>query len=211
MNEIKNINILNKINANVEDDNQSIDSYYLNILKSRQKIKNIDENNIHFQINKINTNVNNENVQNQIINEENIIDDSLNNVEMEDYQRYVNPFITEKTEEKKIETISDLNANANVGMEMDIGIRNNNKNYIKAKDITEINKFGYNKEGNFMNKIKNPNIKNKLNKLISSGALLMKKNIKTNMLNSLSINGLYLLLNKSLDKNGNNFEFIVKK
>lgn len=100
MDEIKNINILNKIERNVEDDDQSIDSYYLNILKSRQKIKNIDENNIQFQINKINTNINNENVQNQIINDENIIDDSLNNVEMEDYQKYVNPFISEKAEEK---------------------------------------------------------------------------------------------------------------
>lgn len=60
-------------------------------------------------------------------------------------------------------------------MEMDIGIRNNNKNYIKTKDIAEINKFGYNKEGNFMNEIKNPNIKNRLKKLISSGASLMKK------------------------------------
>ena len=211
MDEIKNINILNKIERNVEDDDQSIDSYYLNILKSRQKIKNIDENNIQFQINKINTNINNENVQNQIINDENIIDDSLNNVEMEDYQKYVNPFISEKAEEKKIETVSDLNVNANVGMEMDIGIRNNNKNYIKTKDIAEINKFGYNKEGNFMNEIKNPNIKNRLKKLISSGASLMKKNIKTNMLNSLNINGLYLLLNKNLDKNGNNYSFIVKK
>ena len=211
MDEIKNINILNKIERNIEDDDQSIDSYYLNILKSRQKIKNIDENNIQFQINKINTNINNENVQNQIINDENIIDDSLNNVEMEDYQKYVNPFISEKAEEKKIETVSDLNVNANVGMEMDIGIRNNNKNYIKTKDIAEINKFGYNKEGNFMNEIKNPNIKNRLKKLISSGASLMKKNIKTNMLNSLNINGLYLLLNKNLDKNGNNYSFIVKK
>ena len=209
MDEIKNINILNKIMTNVEDEDQSIDSYYLNILKSRQKIKNIDENNIQFQINKINTNINNENVQNQIINDENIIDDSLNNVEMEDYQKYVNPFISEKTEEKKIETVSDLNAN--VGMEMDIGIRNINKNYIKTKDITDMNKFEYNKEGNFLNEIKNPNIKNRLNNLISNGASLMKKNIKTNMLNSLNINGLYLLLNKNSDKYGNNYSFIVKK
>ncbi len=34
--EIKNINILDKIKANAEDDNQSIDNYYLNVLKSRQ-------------------------------------------------------------------------------------------------------------------------------------------------------------------------------
>jgi len=208
MDEIKNINILNKIKINIEDDDQSLDSYYVNILKSRQKIKNIDDNNIQFQINKINTNINNENIQNQI-NDENIIDDSLNNVEMEDYQKYVNPFISEKTEEKKIETVSELNANA--GMDLDIGIRNANKNYVKTKDMTDLNKLGYNKEGNFMNEIKDPNIKNRLNKLISSGASLMKKNIKTNMLNSLNINGIYLLLNKSLDKYGNNYAFIVKK
>jgi len=128
---------------------------------------------------------------------------------MEDYQNYVNPFISEKTEEKKIETVSELNANA--GMNMDIGIRNANKNYIKMKDINDINKFGYKKEGYFMNEIKNPNIKNRLNKLILNGASLMKKNIKTNMLNSLNINGIYLLLNKSLDKYGNNYSFIVNK
>lgn len=209
MDDIKNINIINKIVENVEDDDQSLDSYYVNILKSRQKIKNIDENNIQFQMNKISTNINNENIQNQIINNENIIDDSLNNVEMEDYQKYVNPFMTEKTEEKKIETISDLNAN--VDMEIDMGIKRINKNYIKAKDINDINKFGCNKEGNFMNEIKNPSIKNRLNKLISGGALQMKKNIKTNVLNSLNISGLYLLLNKNLDKKDNNYSFIVKK
>ena len=44
-------------------------------------------------------------------------------------------------------------------MEMDIGIRKINKNYIKIKDQCDVNKFEYNKEGNFMNEIKNPNIK----------------------------------------------------
>ena len=50
-------------------------------------------------------------------------------------------------------------------------------------------------------------VKNLLNKLISNGALLMKKNIKTNILNTINVNGSYLLLNNNNDKYGNNYIF----
>ena len=205
LNEIKNINIYNKIRGNIEEE-ESINNNYINIIESRKKIKNIDEDKIiQFQFNKIKMNNNNENVQNEEIIDN--IDDTLNNVEMEDMSKLENPFTThlsEKTEEKKINTISEDNIN--------IGINVVKRNYIKSINVNNTNNLVYdNKNEIYLNKIINPKIKNHVNKLISNGSLFMKNNIKTNILNSININGLYLLLNNNNDKYGNNYKFVINK
>ena len=102
-----------KINKNIEID-ENVDDNYLNILKSRQKIKNIEEDKeTSFKFNKINVNYkNDENIPNENIEE---IDDSLNNVEMEEE----NPFIaniSEKIEEKKVDTLSEFNFGEGFGI-----------------------------------------------------------------------------------------------
>ena len=119
---------------------------------------------------------------------------------MKDMSYTENPFIniniTDKIEEKKIEALSDFNLN--------MGSANNKVNYIKNKDIKDINNLYYKKRSeSFLNKIKNT-----INKLVSNGALCMKKNLKTNFLNTININGSYLLLNKNNnDKYDNNYIF----
>ena len=207
LNEIKNIDIFKRINGYIEKE-ESIDDSYMKIIKTKQK-KNIDEDKIiRFQFDKIYSNKNDENIQNEIIEEE---DDSLNNVEMEDISKFENPFttiISDKTEEKKIDTLSEFNLNKGMGM----GIMNIKKNYIKFSDLKNENNLIYNDgEENYINKILNPKIKNEVNKLISNGAKYMKKNIKTNILNSININGFYLLLNQSNDKYGNNYKLTLNK
>ena len=195
LNEIKNVDIIHKIGGTLDVD----------VMGTRQKIKIIDEDKIQFpKFSTIKSNINNnENIQNEINEEEK---DSLNNIEMNDISDTENPFVnnnTDKIEEKKIETISDFNLN--------MGLGNNKINYVKNKDINDINNINNLdfKEGsdNYLNKIINPKIKNTVNKLIANGALLMKKNIKTNILNTININGSYLLLNNNNDKNGNNYIF----
>ena len=207
LNEIKNINIYNKIRGNIEEE-ESINNNYINIIETRKKIKNIDDDKIiQFQFNKIkmNNNNNNENIQNEEIIDN--IDDTLNNVEMEDMSKLENPFTThlsEKTEEKKINTISEDNIN--------MGINVVKRNYIKSINGNNSNNLVYdNKNEIYLNKIINPKIKNHVNTLISNGALFMKNNLKTNILNSININGLYLLLNNNNDKYGNNYKFTINK
>ena len=208
LNEIKNIDIIHKIGGELDAEGMGTMGARGTIgMGTGQKIKNIDEDKV-LQFTKF-TNIisninNNENIQNEIIEEEN---DSLNNIEMKDISYSENPFInaniTDKVEEKKIETLSDFNLN--------MGLGNKQINYVKNKDIKDINNLNnlaY-KEGNenYLNKIINPKIKNTVNKLISNGALLMKKNIKTNILNTINVNGSYLLLNNNNDKYGNNYIF----
>ena len=207
LNEIKNINIYNKIRGNIEEE-ESINNNYINIIETRKKIKNIDDDKIiQFQFNKIkmNNNNNNENIQNEEIIDN--IDDTLNNVEMEDMSKLENPFTThlsEKTEEKKINTISEDNIN--------MGINVVKRNYIKSINGNNSNNLVYdNKNEIYLNKIINPKINNHVNTLISNGALFMKNNLKTNILNSININGLYLLLNNNNDKYGNNYKFTINK
>jgi hypothetical protein len=207
LNEIKNINILNKIKGNIEEE-EDINNNYINLMEQRRKIKNIDDDKIiKFQFDKID--MNNKNINNQEIIDN--IDDSLNNIEMEDISKLDNPFITHisaKTEENKFNTISEENAN--------LGLIFNNRNYIKSKDINNINNLLYDNKNinikeNYLNTILNPKIKSQVNKLVSNGALFMNNNIKTNILNSININGLYCILNNTNDKYGyNNYKFIIK-
>ena len=195
--EIKNIDLINKINGYFEKDG-SLDDNYIKFLKSRKKIKNIDDDKIlqfHFD-NILSNNINDENKQNENIEE---IDETFNNIEMEDISKFENPFITitsEKIEEKKIDTLTEFN--------LDKDITNNNKNYIKFSDLKNMYNLKYKNEEEYINKILNPNIKNEVKKLISNGGLFMKKNIKTNILNSININGFYILLNNNNEKFGNN-------
>ena len=108
--------------------------------------------------------------------------------------------MSEKTEEVKLETYSEMNPN----------IIKDKKPYVK---ITEINNnLEYNKDDqNYLSKIQNPNIKNILNKLISNGASLMKNNPKENMLNQFNVNGLYLTLNKNGNKYSDNYNLSLDK
>ena len=208
LNEIKNINILNKIKVNIEEE-EEINNNYINLMEQRKKIKNIDDDKIiKFNFDKID--MNNKNINNQEIIDN--IDDSLNNIEMEDISKLENPFITHisaKTEENKFNTISEENAN--------LGLNFNNRNYIKSKDINNINNLlcenkNINVKENYLNTILNPKIKNQVNKLVSNRALFMNNNTKTNILNSININGLYCILNNNNDKNGyNNYKFVIKE
>ena len=115
---------------------------------------------------------------------------------MEDISKFENPFITstsEKIEEKKIDTLTEFNLNKD--------ITNIKKNYIKFSDLKNLDNIKYNSEKEiYINKILNPYLKNEVNKLISNGGLFVKKNIKTNILNSININGLYLLFNNNNEK-----------
>ena len=215
LNDIKNINIIQRIGGQLEDED-SLNNNSTNILKSRQKIKNIDEDNlIPLKFKDIKSNYNNdENIQNiqneNIINEENEeVNDSLNNIEMED----INPFntkISDKFEDKKLETYSDFNLNMD---DMGLHFGKSAKNYIKSKDINKINSLVFKSDNiNYISKIINPTIKEFMGKLISNGSLYMKKNIKTNLINSIDINGYYLLLNNNNnDLYGDNYKFELNR
>ena len=201
-NEIKDINIKEIIGNNEEEKEETVllDNNQYNIF--RQKIKKYDNDDIKFNINKISTNKNDENFNNE--NEDNYIGNSLEkDAEIEENnskERNMFSDVSEKTEEVKLETNSDFN------------IKNcKSKNtYIKISGIN--NKLIYDKENqNYMNKIKNSKIKKDLIKLISNGASLMKKNSKENMLNKSNINGLYLSLNKNEEKYGNNYNLSLNK
>ena len=70
------------------------------------------------------------------------------------------------------------------------------KNFVKFGEI-----------GKNLNNITDDKIKNLLNKLFSYGYKFMKDNIKTDILNSMDINGSYLLLDKTNDKYSHKFKF----
>ena len=206
LNEIKNIDIIHQIGGQIEEED-SLNYNYSNIIKNRQKIKNIDDDNfIHLKFKDIKSNFNNdENIQNENnLNEDNEeANDSLNNIEMED----VNPFNTQnsdKIEEKKVETYSDLNMGG-----IDFNFGKPAINYIKSKEIDNISSLLIKSDKiNYLTKIINPSIKEYANKLISNGFLYMKKNKKIYILNSIDINGRYLLLNTDNNNiNGKNYKF----
>ena len=202
LNELRNINIKEMIGKFEEEKEETMNlsnNYEIN----RQKIKDIDNEEIDFGINNINVNKNDENIINQNINENNDMDNSSDNIDIgENNSKLGNIFthVSEKTEEVKLETYSEMNQN----------IIRDKKPYIK---ITEINNnLEYNKDDqNYLSKIQNPNIKNILNKLISNGASLMKNNPKENMLNQFNVNGLYLTLNKNGNKYCDNYNLSLDK
>ena len=202
LNELRNINIKEMIGKFEEEKEETMNlsnNYEIN----RQKIKDIDNEEIDFGINNINVNKNDENIINQNINENNDMDNSSDNIDIgENNSKLGNIFthLSEKTEEVKLETYSEMNQN----------IIRDKKPYIK---ITEINNnLEYNKDDqNYLSKIQNPNIKNILNKLISNGASLMKNNPKENMLNQFNVNGLYLTLNKNGNKYSDNYNLSLDK
>ena len=202
LNELRNINIKEMIGKFEEEKEETMNlsnNYEIN----RQKIKDIDNEEIDFGINNINVNKNDENIINQNINENNDMDNSSDNIDIgENNSKLGNIFthLSEKTEEVKLETYSEMNQN----------IIRDKKPYIK---ITEINNnLEYNKDDqNYLSKIQNPNIKNILNKLISNGASLMKNNSKENMLNQFNVNGLYLTLNKNGNKYCDNYNLSLDK
>ena len=202
LNELRNINIKEMIGKFEEEKEETMNlsnNYEIN----RQKIKDIDNEEIDFGINNINVNKNDENIINQNINENNDMDNSSDNIDIgENNSKLGNIFthVSEKTEEVKLETYSEMNQN----------IIRDKKPYIK---ITEINNnLEYNKDDqNYLSKIQNPNIKNILNKLISNGASLMKNNPKENMLNQFNVNGLYLTLNKNGNKYSDNYNLSLDK
>ena len=202
LNELRNINIKEMIGKFEEEKEETMNlsnNYEIN----RQKIKDIDNEEIDFGINNINVNKNDENIINQNINENNDMDNSSDNIDIgENNSKLGNIFthVSEKTEEVKLETYSEMNQN----------IIKDKKPYIK---ITEINNnLEYNKDDqNYLSKIQNPNIKNILNKLISNGASLMKNNSKENMLNQFNVNGLYLTLNKNGNKYSDNYNLSLDK
>ena len=202
LNELRNINIKEMIGKFEEEKEETMNlsnNYEIN----RQKIKDIDNEEIDFGINNINVNKNDENIINQNINENNDMDNSSDNIDIgENNSKLGNIFthVSEKTEEVKLETYSEMNQN----------IIKEKKPYIKIIDINnnlEINKD----EQNYLSKIQNPNIKNILNKLISNGASLMKNNPKENMLNQFNVNGLYLTLNKNGNKYSDNYNLSLDK
>ena len=200
-NELENINIKDIIEKYEEDEEKE---QVINMEKFREKIKDIDNDDIKFNINinKISTNKNNENIE-ENINENNYLDNSLENIEIgENNSKIGNIFtrISEKTEEIKLDTYSDFNTN----------MVKLNKTYIKMKDIN--NDLEYEKGShNYINIIQDSKIKNKVNKLISEGELLMKKNSKVNISNNLNDNGLYFSLNKSGEKYSNNYNLKLNK
>ena len=202
LNELRNINIKEMIGKFEEEKEETMNlsnNYEIN----RQKIKDIDNEEIDFGINNINVNKNDENIINQNINENNDMDNSSDNIDIgENNSKLGNIFthLSEKTEEVKLETYSEMNQN----------IIKEKKPYIKIIDIN--NNLEFNKdEQNYLSKIQNPSIKNILNKLISNGASLMKKNSKENMLNQFNVNGLYLMLNKNGNKYSDNYNLSLDK
>ena len=200
LNELKNINIKEIIGKYEEEkEMMNIDNYE----NFRKKIKEIDNDDIKFNINKISINKNDENVINENINENNFMENSMDNVEIgENNSKIGNIFthVSEKTEEIKLETYSELNANMN----------KIKRPYIKISDIN--NELEYNKENiNYLDKIQNQKVKKEMNKLISEGASLMKKSSKINSLNQFNINGLYLTLIKNGEKYGNNYNLRLNK
>ena len=202
LNELRNINIKEMIGKFEEEKEETMNlsnNYEIN----RQKIKDIDNEEIDFGINNINVNKNDENIINQNINENNDMDNSSDNIDIgENNSKLGNIFthVSEKTEEVKLETYSEMNQN----------IIKDKKPYIKITDIN--NNLEFNKDDqNYLSKIQNPNIKNILNKLISNGASLMKNNPKENMLNQFNVNGLYLTLNKNGNKYCDNYNLSLDK
>ena len=202
LNELRNINIKEMIGKFEEEKEETMNlsnNYEIN----RQKIKDIDNEEIDFGINNINVNKNDENIINQNINENNDMDNSSDNIDIgENNSKLGNIFthVSEKTEEVKLETYSEMNPN----------IIKDKKPYVKITDIN--NNLEYNKDDqNYLSKIQNPNIKNILNKLISNGASLMKNNPKENMLNQFNVNGLYLMLNKNGNKYSDNYNLSLDK
>ena len=202
LNELRNINIKEMIGKFEEEKEETMNlsnNYEIN----RQKIKDIDNEEIDFGINNINVNKNDENIINQNINENNDMDNSSDNIDIgENNSKLGNIFthVSEKTEEVKLETYSEMNQN----------IIKEKKPYIKIIDIN--NNLEFNKDDqNYLSKIQNPNIKNILNKLISNGASLMKNNPKENMLNQFNVNGLYLTLNKNGNKYSDNYNLSLDK
>ena len=202
LNELRNINIKEMIGKFEEEKEETMNlsnNYEIN----RQKIKDIDNEEIDFGINNINVNKNDENIINQNINENNDMDNSSDNIDIgENNSKLGNIFthVSEKTEEVKLETYSEMNQN----------IIKEKKPYIKIIDIN--NNLEFNKdEQNYLSKIQNPSIKNILNKLISNGASLMKNNPKENMLNQFNVNGLYLTLNKNGHKYCDNYNLSLDK
>ena len=202
LNELRNINIKEMIGRFEEEKEESMNlsnNYEIN----RQKIKDVDYEEIDFGINNINMNKNDENIINQNINENNDMDNSSDNINIgENNSKLGNIFthVSEKTEEVKLETYSEMNQN----------IIKEKKPYIKITDINNILEFNKDDQ-NCLSKIQNPKIKNILNKLISNGASLMKKNSKENMLNQFNVNGLYLALNKNGNKYGDNYNLSLDK
>ena len=200
-NELENINIKDIIEKYEEDEEKE---QVINMEKFREKIKDIDNDDIKFNINinKISTNKNNENIE-ENINEKNYLDNSLENIEIgENNSKIGNIFtrISEKTEEIKLDTYSDVYTN----------MVKLNKTYIKTRDIN--NDLEYDKDSrNYINIIQDSKIKNKVNKLISEGELLMKKNSKINISNNFNDNGLYFSLNKSGEKYSNNYNLKLNK
>ena len=202
LNELRNINIKEMIGKFEEEKEETMNlsnNYEIN----RQKIKDIDNEEIDFGINNINVNKNDENIINQNINENNDMDNSSDNIDIgENNSKLGNIFthVSEKTEEVKLETYSEMNQN----------IIKEKKPYIKIIDIN--NNLEFNKDDqNYLSKIQNPSIKNILNKLISNGASLMKNNPKENMLNQFNVNGLYLTLNKNGNKYSDNYNLSLDK
>ena len=202
LNELRNINIKEMIGKFEEEKEETMNlsnNYEIN----RQKIKDIDNEEIDFGINNINVNKNDENIINQNINENNDMDNSSDNIDIgENNSKLGNIFthVSEKTEEVKLETYSEMNQN----------IIKDKKPYIKITDIN--NNLEFNKDDqNYLSKIQNPKIKNILNKLISNGASLMKNNSKENMLNQFNVNGLYLTLNKNGNKYSDNYNLSLDK
>jgi len=201
LNELKNINI-KEIIGKYEEEKEEIMNIN-NFENFRKKIKEIDDVDNQFNINKISINKIDENVINENINENNYMENSLDNAEIgENNSKIGNIFthVSEKTEEIKLETYSELNANMNKVK----------KPYIKISDIN--NKLEYNNDSiNYLDKIENKKVKKEINKLISDGASLMKKNSKINGLNQFNINGLYLTLIKNGEKYGNNYNLELNK
>ena len=204
MNELKNVNIKELIGNYEEEKEETMpienNKTYENL---RQKIKEYDNGENKFNINKISFNKNDENAINENINDNNYTENSLENIEIGENKSKIEKIfsqVSEKTEEAKLETSTDFNVN--IGKEK--------KPYIKISDIN--NQLEYDKNSNkYLDKIENKKIKNELAKLISNGASLMKKNSKINSLNQFNINGLYLSLNKNEEKYGNNYKLALNK
>ena len=148
----KNINI-KEIIGKIEEKKEESVNLNNNYENFRKKIKDIDNEEIDFGINNINVNKNDENIVNQNnINKNNEMDNSSDNIEIGEYNSKLGNIFThisEKTEEAKLETYSEINQN----------IPKVKKDYIKITDIN--NNLEFNKDDqNYLSKIQNPKIKN---------------------------------------------------
>ena len=186
----------NEFNCNINYNEGKIYIIFYNIKNS------INLNDILFNTKKEFNYIDDENYK--MKNNENIQNEEDESYDMEVEKNKDNPFnlsFSDKTEDKKLDNISDINF-----------IDNQKNNYIKVENIDDLQKdiLKKNDGSNFTLHISNNKIKKEINRLISDGEKLSKENNKKNILFSINSNGQYILLNKD-ENNNNNYNLKINK